>query len=204
MDNQWRLKMTKTFTFDIGKGIKIDVDFDRLITNAPEAFVYLVDKGVRNVLGDTHAGETLDKHNVPRDANGKCDTNCPEWHAMINASRDAAMRKLLALYDNDVRTASGPRASSVDPVQAEALRLARVAVAAQARGWEKAGTDGRKVVLGWAKELKLPRNSADELKTVVKTVIESVAASEAFVEKAKRNVAEKAELKVDLSKLLAA
>jgi hypothetical protein len=91
----------------IGKGIEMEVPAFTTLTD--EVREHIIRVGWRNVLMDSHASMTAEK------ANGG------DVQAL---SRDMAQRKLEALMRGEIRTST---AREVDPVKAEALRLATVA-----------------------------------------------------------------------------
>lgn len=109
---------------DIGAGLMLPVDFDRL-HNHRASIEHIENIGARNVLMDCHAPIKRDDFETDQ-----------EWR---NAKLLKAQSKLEQLYDGSIRAnSSGPRASSIDPIAAEALREARVFVHSKAKGWEKA------------------------------------------------------------------
>lgn len=90
----------------IGKGIELDVDTDRLgLVNLTPVGAHVAYMGLRNVLMDSHASHT-------KEADGD---------NYVANSRATAERKLEALYNGEVRTLSTREG---DPVKAEALRIA--------------------------------------------------------------------------------
>ena len=108
---------------NIGKGIELDVDFNRLPANA---IAYLLNIGARNVLMDSHASMTA-KDN-PDD--------------YVEKSREIAMGKLDALYKGEIRVGGGGGRTS-DPVVKEARAIA----AGLLKGKMKPDDDGYKAKL---------------------------------------------------------
>jgi hypothetical protein len=93
---------------NIGKGLTVDVDTKQF---NEEVFNHIIKIGLKNLLGDSHAGITAKAH--PTD--------------FVEKSREAAQRKLQALYDGVTRTqgtGNGFKAPT-DPVAMVVLRLAR-------------------------------------------------------------------------------
>lgn len=86
----------------IGKGITLDVDYERFNAAVLQHVIYM---GLRNVLMDSHASHT-------KDADGD---------DYVANSQATAERKLEAMYNGEVR-AVGTREG--DPVKAEAVRIA--------------------------------------------------------------------------------
>lgn len=84
----------------IGKGITLSVDWDKMPDNAKQHLIYI---GARNVLMDSHAGIS---------------TNEPDYAAKAQA---VAEKKLTALMAGEVRVQSTREG---DPVKAEAIRIA--------------------------------------------------------------------------------
>jgi hypothetical protein len=102
--------------------------------------------GLRNILMDSHA--SCKKEDFPDDEIG--------WR---NASKAMAEKKLAALMVGEVRSnSSGPRASSLSPIDAECRRLARVAVIAAAKA--KGITDKDKIAAAIAKYAAKPETIA--------------------------------------------
>jgi hypothetical protein len=100
-----------TIQLNIGKGIELAVDPSRFNNEVRE---HIMKIGLKNLLGDSHAGVTQKAH--PTD--------------FVEKSREAAERKLQGLYDGVVRTQSAGNgiAKVTDPVALVILRLARKAV----------------------------------------------------------------------------
>jgi hypothetical protein len=96
---------------NIGKGITMQVDVARFNTDVMN---HIVSIGLRNVLGDSHAGATA-----------KADPT-----GYVQKSRELAEKKLASMYEGIVRaqSAGGGIAKPTDPVSAVILRLARKAV----------------------------------------------------------------------------
>lgn len=101
---------------NIGKGIEIEIDFSAIPQAAIDHILYI---GARNILMDSHAG-----------VNAKA---LPDLSAenVVDQSRATAEKKLAALYRGEVRSAT--TRESVDPVRAEALRMAQAVVTAAIR-----------------------------------------------------------------------
>lgn len=106
---------------NVGKGITIDVDVDKLtpgyddtahLVAAQPVFEHVIRIGLRNILMDCHAGIPIDE---------------PDYQAKARA---VVEKKLEAMYNGEVRVA-GTREG--DPVRAEAMRLALAQVQATIR-----------------------------------------------------------------------
>jgi hypothetical protein len=151
---------------NIGKGIELAVDFERLPANAIE---HLLKIGARNVLMDAHAGITEKEY--------------PDESARKDAARAVAEKKLDALMSGEVRVA-GVRGPRGDAVATEMKRIAKG------------------VILGHAKSKGL---GAEVVKTNFNDWMAAyVAKNEADLRaKAEANLAQQAELQVDLDDLLA-
>lgn len=127
---------------EIGKSLTVNVDTARM----PEtAMAHIVKMGLRNVLMDSHAS-------VKRDAYAAGDDGAKEWQA---ASLAVAMKKLDALYRGEVRANATTRVSHADPIEAEAMRMARSFVYGKARGWEENKGDSRAWVSAVAQAVAL-------------------------------------------------
>lgn len=109
-----------TTTVQIGKGLSIDVDFAAMPQVARDHVLYI---GARNILMDAHASITKDEY--------------PDETVRAGAALAVAEKKLAALMSGEVRTASARE--SVDPVRAEAIKMARAIVTARIK------TAGKKV-----------------------------------------------------------
>ena len=94
---------------NIGKGIELDINVGALPQAAREHVEYI---GLRNILMDSHASVTSETENY------------------VELSRAQAEKKLAALMAGEIRVA-GTREG--DPVRAESIRLATLAVKAQLR-----------------------------------------------------------------------
>lgn len=102
-------------TVNIGKGIELEVQFDKLPPAALDHIMYI---GARNILMDAHAGVNVKA--IP-------DITPTE---IVDQSRAAAEKKLAALMSGEVRVSSSREG---DPVRAEALRMATDIVRAKIR-----------------------------------------------------------------------
>lgn len=122
-----------TFNIEIGKGLTLDVIKEKL----PDVAIdYAIKRAFKDALQDSHA--SIKREDYPDGDAGQAD-----WRA---ASLEVAKKKLAAFYDGDIRAnAAAPRASKLDPVEAEALRMARVFVGKATRGWEH----GHEKPLAW-------------------------------------------------------
>lgn len=177
---------------EIGKGLQVDADTEKLREHRAvwEHIVYI---GLRNILMDAHASVKKEDH--------PGDDGVETYKA---ASLAMANKKLDAMLRGEQRTVhSGPRASSVDPVAAEALREARVFVLGRARGWEKGRAEAIAYIDAVHKALALPRNAdgrIDPKATLAAAVAkraakpESIAAAKAVVEARKAIVVDAADL----------
>lgn len=126
---------------NIGKGIELEVDFTAIPQAALDHILYI---GARNILMDSHAG-----------VNAKAQ---PELSAqdIIDQSRATAEKKLAALLRGEVRTAT--TRESVDPVRAEALRMASAIVTAAIRKAGAKVADYEKTALRAAAEKVLAKD----------------------------------------------
>jgi len=115
---------------NIGKGLAIDVATERLNREVMDHVIYM---GLRNILGDAHAG--VNSNTVPKSVNGHTLTDV-EWAAEIKAqSRAASEKKLAAMYAGELRAMS--ERSRVDAVEAEARHMALMALQAKVRAQGK-------------------------------------------------------------------
>jgi hypothetical protein len=103
--------MESKMLVNVGKGIEREIDVETLPQAALDHAIYI---GLRNVLMDSHASITADEY--PDGA---------ERTAVAEAMVD---KKLAALMSGDVRVQSTREG---DPVRAEAIRMATVAVHAK-------------------------------------------------------------------------
>lgn len=174
---------------EIGKGLKINIALPWLgfPGQLEAAAAHIVRIGARNVLMDSHA-------NIKREDYPEGDEGTAAWR---DASLAQAMKKLDALYKGEVRANATTRVSSVDPVEAEALRMARVFVGKATRGWEDNKGDSRAWIDAAAKALELPVPAwatdgfADAAKAVLAEAIKRRAARD-DVKDAARKVVEAA------------
>ena len=147
---------------DIGKQIGFELTDENVQAimahdNVKNHVLYI---GLRNILMDSHASA---KRELFEDE-----------IAWRNASKAMAEKKLAAMLAGEIRAnSSGPRISSKSPVEAEALRLARVVVYAAAKA--KGQTD----------------------KAIIQAAIAKYAAKAETIATATANVAAKAALTVD-------
>lgn len=156
---------------EIGKGLALDVATETLREHAPvwEHVVYI---GLRNILMDAHASAKVTDYASPE-----------KYRA---ASLAMSQKKLDAMLRGEFRAAhTGPRASHVDPVAAEALRLARVFVYGRARGWEKKADAAIVYIAALATAMAMP---TDNVKAVLNAAIAKRAARPDVLETAKANV----------------
>jgi hypothetical protein len=98
-------------TLNIGKGIEMQVEPSRF---SADVMAHILKNGLKNLLGDAHAGCTQKAYGDD----------------YVEKSREAAQRKLQALYDGITRMQSVGNgiAKPADPVAMVILRLARKAV----------------------------------------------------------------------------
>ena len=148
---------------DIGKQLAFELTDENIVAlahhrNVHDHVWYI---GLRNILMDSHA--SCKREDYPDDEIG--------WR---NASKAMAEKKLAAMMLGEIRSnSSGPRVSSKNPVEAEALRLARVVVYAAAKA--KGQTD----------------------KAIIQAAIAKYAAKPETIATATANVAAKAALTID-------
>lgn len=96
---------------NVGKGIEITVDFDRM----PQAAIdHCLMIGARNILMDSHASITADEY--------------PDTDERKTVAESMVAKKLAALMSGEVRVQSTREG---DPVRAEAMRMAVAAVNAK-------------------------------------------------------------------------
>lgn len=130
---------------DIGKQLAFDID-PALLTKHQNVIDHVMYIGLRNILMDSHAS-------CKRELYGDDEIG---WR---NASKAMAEKKLAAMLAGEIRAnSSGPRVSSLSPIDAEARRLARVAVYAHAKA--KGVTDKEKIAAAVAKYAAKPETIA--------------------------------------------
>ena len=172
---------------EIGKGLRLDVDTQRI--NAHEAvFGHIVYIGLKNILQDSHAGAKRE------------DFDSDE--AYKAASLAMAQKKLDAMYNGVLRAnTSGPRASSVDPIQAEALREARVFVGKATRGWEKDSADAIAWLTKAGTAMGLPHATADDRKAIIAAAIARRAAKPEMIAAATKVIEARNSIVIDAEEL---
>ena len=146
---------------DIGKQLAFDISDENMAAllshEAVKSHVLYI--GLRNILMDSHAS-------CKRETYGDDEIT---WR---NNSKAMAEKKLAAMLAGEIRSnSSGPRVSSLSPIDAEARRLARVAVYAHAKA--KGVTDKEKIAVAIAKYAAKPETIA--------TATANVAAAKALV-----------------------
>lgn len=99
---------------NVGKGIELDIDHTALPENALSHAIMI---GLRNILMDSHASITTEEY--------------PDPIARADAARAMVDKKLAALMSGEVRISSSRE--SVDPIRAEAMRMALAMVTAKIR-----------------------------------------------------------------------
>ncbi len=99
---------------NVGKGIELEIDHTALPANALSHAIMI---GLRNILMDSHASITAEEY--------------PDATARADAARAMVDKKLSALMSGEVRVSSSRE--SVDPVRAEAMRMATAMVTAKIR-----------------------------------------------------------------------
>lgn len=125
---EW-LSANRVVTVEIGKGLSMTVELDRV----PEAqFAGILMNGLKNQLGDKHANITTDSIKAKYPNASEADV-AKLWR---DESIAATQKKLDAIYAGQSRTAS-TRVSTANPIEAEAMRLARLAVYKATDKWEK-------------------------------------------------------------------
>ena len=146
---------------DIGKQLAFDLDNQQVMDlighkNVHDHILYI---GLRNILMDSHAS-------CKRETYGDDEVT---WR---NNSKALAEKKLAAMLAGEIRSnSSGPRVSSLSPIDAECRRLARVAVIAVAKA--KGIMDKEKIAAAIAKYAAKPETIA--------TATANVAAAKALV-----------------------
>ena len=133
---------------DIGKQLAFDLDDAAIAQLESHEAVrnHMRYIALRNILMDCHA--SCKKEDYPNDE--------VTWR---NNSKAMAEKKLAAMLAGEIRSnSSGPRVSSLSPIDAEARRLARVAVYAHAKA--KGVTDKEKIAAAIAKYAAKPETIA--------------------------------------------
>jgi hypothetical protein len=165
---------------DIGKALAFDITPEQLDTllshEAVKSRIMYI--GLRNILMDSHAGQSRDKF----------DTELL-WR---NASKAVAEKTLAAMLEGRVREKStGVRASSLSPVMAEAIRLAKSVILPKQKDEVQ--------MAKWAEAfgLELGNGSKEAKHSVLIEAIKRYAAKPMTQELAQKNVDAKAALIVD-------
>jgi len=133
---------------DIGKQLAFDLTDADIVALAHHRAVHdhVWYIGLRNILMDSHAS-------CKRETYGDDEVT---WR---NNSKAMAEKKLAAMLAGEIRSnSSGPRVSSLSPIDAEARRLARVAVISAAKA--KGVTDKEKIAAAIAKYAAKPETIA--------------------------------------------
>ena len=180
---------------EIGKALTVNVELTRLgfEHQIGTAAAHVVKIGLRNILMDAHA-------NVKREDFAGDDDGAKAYR---DASLAKAMTKLEALYKGDVRANAVTRQSSADPVEAEAMRMARTFVYGKARGWEENKGDSRKWIDAAQAAMGLPGivwnvdGFADAAKAVLAEAIKRRAARDDVKEAARKIVEAAKAVKVE-------
>jgi hypothetical protein len=185
--------MTYILTVDIGKGLSLDVDLDKV---APHKKVYdhALCKGFKPLLQDCHANVTITKE----------DAAIPEkYKAYQDASLALAEKKRAAMYDGTMRIVGESRLREpADPIGREAMRLARVAVFGICGNWVKDDSHKEKLV-AFATANELPFESTDNLKEAYAEMIAIFGDMDDTQTQAKRNLEGASTLKAfDVTKLV--
>ena len=113
-----------TTSIQIGKGLAIDVNFGAMPQTALDHILYI---GARNVLMDCHASVTKDA--IRQEFKDDTMTDEELTKELQEQALAMATKKLDALMRGEVRTVS--TRESVDPVRAEAIKIARGVVTAR-------------------------------------------------------------------------
>jgi hypothetical protein len=162
-------------TIIIGKGLTIEVDKERIRAQA-ESRDHVENIGLRNILMDAHASVKREDYELEGDYRA--------------AKLALAQKKLDGLYNGKVR-ANASIARAVDPVEAAAMRMARVFVNGAAMSKEKA-----QWFADWASVLEMPFGTEDEIKKLKAAAIAARAAMPEVLEAAKAEVAAQSTIKV--------
>jgi hypothetical protein len=157
-----------SFIATIGKDLEMTVDVTKVPVNV---LWHYIERELTDDLRDSHASVTRDSFSGD-DA---------KWR---EAKMAVAEKKLAALYAGTIRAAKAPSAP-IDPVGAEALRMARVKINGLARGWEKDDSSALANIAAWAAKLGLPNVSADDRKAVIAKAIEANAKRDDVIAAAK-------------------
>jgi hypothetical protein len=163
-------------TIIIGKGLSIEVDKKRIRSQA-EARDHVENIGLRNILMDAHANVKREDYELEGDYRA--------------AKLALAQKKLDGLYNGNVRTNAASVARAVDPVEAAAMRMARVFVNSRAMGKDKA--DWFKA---WGEALEMPFGTEDEIKALKAAAIAARAEMSEVIDAAKAEVAAQSTIKV--------
>lgn len=172
---------------EIGKGLSFEVDTEALREHKL-VWDHVVYIGARNIFMDAHAS-------VKREDFEDGEEGTAKWR---EASLALATKRHESMCRGELRTAhSGPRASHVDPIAAEALRLARTFVYGRARGWEKGTESAVLYIDALCAALEMPLQSKP--KDILNAAVAKRAAREDVLDMAKVNVesAKKIAINVD-------
>lgn len=158
---------------DIGKGLSMDIP-DDMPTNVEAHARYI---GYRNILMDSHASATKDEHGED----------------YVNVARAMAEKKLAALVAGEVRV-SGTRTS--DPVAREVRRIATNIVITKLSVKTRKGvlTIDMGAAATLATHIGFEGAISNDVELFVKTVTEWFMAQDTVQAKARKQVAEEAEL----------
>lgn len=160
-----------THTVEIGKALQVAVDTTRLNESV---MAHVVRIGLRNILMDSHASVKSD--DFKDDDEGR--------KAWRDASLAQAMKKLDAMYKGEVRANATTRVSHADPVEAEAMRMARTFVYGKTKGWEKGDEKAVAYITLAGRAMELPgieqdddgQKAADKVKAIIAEAIKRRAA----------------------------
>lgn len=166
-----------TINVEIGKALTVTVTDEQLATLAkvPAIHDHVWKIGLRNILMDSHAGQKRELFETEQ-----------LWR---EASRAIAMKKFEAMLRGEIRANSGaPRAPKLDPIAAEALRLARVFILGKLR-------ENESLLESYRTALKLGTD-ADE-KAIKAAAIAARAAKPEVIETARANIESAAKIATD-------
>ena len=161
---------------EIGKCLAFDFTDEQVAIMKSHQLVAdrLFELGLMNKVKDSHASCTRERFNSDI--------------AWRDGSKAVAEKCVAALLRGEIRAnGTGPRVSKANPIEAEALRLARVAV----HGNKKAK------LVAWATSFGLPHGTIEHDKAIVDEAIKRYAAKPSTVETATAIVAAKGEIVSD-------
>lgn len=170
-----------TMLIEIGKGLTIEVDCDKARAASPDVANRVDRIGFKNILQDSHASAVRSKFQSDKEYRDE--------------SMALAQKSLDAMYAGKVRAAKGATTRTPsDPIGAEAMRMARVAI------YTAAKKDGQ--IAKWGTAFNLPfTESKDSEKAIVAEAIKRYAALPGTIATATSTVDAQKALVVDVNAL---